>query len=84
MSPFKLYLYNSAIMELHIHVIPLFEYHVVIFYFFLKGFWQERPIMDINEDGNVAFSKRRSETIYFLAGLMKSALCADDQIKIAP
>lgn len=40
--------------------------------------------MDINEDGNVAFSKRRSETVDFWAGLMKSALCADDQIKIAP
>lgn len=48
MPPFKLYLYNSAIMELHIYVIPLFEYYAVIFYFFLKGFWQERPIMDIN------------------------------------
>ena len=34
MPPFKLYLCNSAIMELHIYVIPLFEYHVVIFYFF--------------------------------------------------
>ena len=84
MPPVKLYLYNSVIMELHIYAIQLLEYYVVIFYFFLKGFWQERPIMDINEDGNVAFSKRRSETVDFWAGLMKSTLCADDQIKIAP
>ena len=40
--------------------------------------------MDINEDGNAAFSECRSETLDFWEGLMKSALCADDQSKSLP
>ena len=40
--------------------------------------------MDINENGNVAFSKRRSEMLDFRAGLMRSTLCTNNKIKIAP
>ena len=41
--------------------------------FLLKGVRQKRPIMDNNENGNVAFSECRSEVVDFQAGVMESS-----------
>lgn len=52
--------------------------------FLLKDVRQKRPIMDNNENGNVAFSECRSEVVDFQAGSMESSWCADDRSKTLP
>lgn len=51
--------------------------------FFLEGFRQQRPVMHVNENRDVAFAECRSETLDRRAGLPERAGSTDDKIKVA-